>query len=147
VPGAGCRTTNLITFGSGAQITAAGAFQPASSRALKHDIRGLDLEEVLAALRTLQPVKFAYNATPEQANVGFIAEELPDLVATADRTHLDPVNIVGVLTKVVQDQDRKIGEQEATIAGQQREIAGLRADYQATLSSLLARLDALEKDR
>jgi hypothetical protein len=35
--------------------------------------------------------------------VGFIAEDVPELVATKDRKGLSPMDIVAVLTKVVQD--------------------------------------------
>jgi len=39
--------------------------------------------------------------------VGFIAEDVPDLVATEDRKGMD---VVAVLTKVVQDQQKTIEE-------------------------------------
>ena len=35
--------------------------------------------------------------------MGFIAEEVPDRVATKDRKGLSPMNIVAVSTKVVQE--------------------------------------------
>jgi hypothetical protein len=35
--------------------------------------------------------------------VGFIAEDVPDLVSTKDRKGLSPMDIVAVLTKVVQE--------------------------------------------
>ena len=40
---------------------------------------------------------------PTEKRVGFIAEEVPDLVATKDRKGLSPMDIVAVLTKVVQE--------------------------------------------
>ena len=36
--------------------------------------------------------------------MGFIAEDVPDLVATKDRKGLSPMDIVAVLTKVLQEQ-------------------------------------------
>ncbi|HEX6641186.1 MAG TPA: hypothetical protein VF215_08730, partial [Thermoanaerobaculia bacterium] len=45
---------------------------------------------------------------PAEMNVGFIAEEVPDLVATADRKGLSSMDVVAVLTKVMQEQQRTI---------------------------------------
>ena len=46
---------------------------------------------------------FSYKVSPEENHVGFIAEEVPELVSTKDRKGLSPMDIVAVLTKVVQD--------------------------------------------
>jgi len=40
--------------------------------------------------------------------VGFVAEDVPDLIATKDRKELSPMDIMAVLTKVVQDQQGSI---------------------------------------
>jgi hypothetical protein len=40
--------------------------------------------------------------------VGFIAEDVPDLVATADRKGLSSMDVAAVLTKVIQQQQRTI---------------------------------------
>jgi hypothetical protein len=40
--------------------------------------------------------------------VGFIAEEVPDLVAMKNRKGLSSMDIVAVLTKVVQEQQKTI---------------------------------------
>lgn len=42
--------------------------------------------------------------------VGFIAEDVPDIVATNTRKSLSPMDIVGVLTKVVQEQRKAISK-------------------------------------
>jgi hypothetical protein len=126
--------TNLVLFGSGAQVTTGGIFMNASSRALKQDIRGLTAAEAYEALHGLQPVKFAYTADPERTQVGFIAEDVPALVAAPDRAHLSAMDIVGVLTKVVQEQDAAIGEHRALIRSQQ-----------AAIATLSARLDAFDR--
>ena len=46
----------------------------------------------------------------EEEYVGFIAEEVPDLVATESRESLSPMDIVAVLTRVVQEQQKTIEE-------------------------------------
>ena len=81
---------------------------PSSSRAKKDDIRALSVEDALAALRQLEPVQFVYETEPNEPYVGFIAEDVPDLVATNDRKGLAPMDIVAVLTQVVQQQQARI---------------------------------------
>lgn len=98
-----------IHHSSGARLDA-GTWFNASSRELKQDIHALDGNEALATMKALQPVTFAYKANPRETNVGFIAEEVPDLVATNDRKALSPMDIVAVLTSVVQQQQRTIEE-------------------------------------
>ena len=80
----------------------------ASSRAFKRDITELPAEEALKVFEDLKPVTFEYKANPEKKHVGFIAEDVPALVATQDRKGLAAMDIVGVLTKVVQQQQKTI---------------------------------------
>jgi len=42
--------------------------------------------------------------------VGFIAEDVPELLATKDRKGLSPMDIVAVLTRVVQEQQKTIAD-------------------------------------
>ncbi len=71
----------------------------------------LSLEEATLALQRLSPVKFNYGNDPEKdLHVGFIAEDVPDLVATRDRTTIGALDIVAVLTKVVQEQHQQIAQ-------------------------------------
>ena len=96
-----------IHHSSGARLDA-GNWVNASSREVKQDIRQLDGNAAMDAVKALQPVTFAYKANPGEMNVGFIAEDVPDLVATSDRKGLSSMDIVAVLTKVVQEQQRTI---------------------------------------
>jgi hypothetical protein len=98
-----------IQHSSGARLDA-GNWINASSRAVKQDIHALDRDAAFDALRGLEPVTFAYKANPAETNVGFIAEDVPALVATADRKGLSSMDIVAVLTKVVKEQQRTIEE-------------------------------------
>ena len=54
----------------------------------------------------MNPVKYNYKADKAEKYVGFIAEEVPELVAMNDRKSLSPMDIVAVLTKVVQEQQK-----------------------------------------
>ncbi|MEO8382157.1 MAG: tail fiber domain-containing protein, partial [Acidobacteriota bacterium] len=98
-----------IHHSSGARLDA-GNWVNASSRAVKQDIHQLDGGAALSALKALEPVTFAYKENPAETNVGFIAEDVPDLVATADRKGLSSMDVVAVLTKVIQGQQRTIEE-------------------------------------
>jgi len=103
-----------IHHSSGARLDA-GVWVDASSRAVKQDIQRLDRDAAFEALQSLQPVTFAYKANPTDTHVGFIAEDVPELVATPDRTGLAPMDIVAVLTKIVQEQQKTIAEMRARL--------------------------------
>jgi len=84
------------------------AWIDASSREYKENIQTLSADRAIDTLKLLNPVTFTYKAVPEQGHVGFIAEDVPDLVAMQDRKGLSPLDIVAVLTKVVQEQNKMI---------------------------------------
>ncbi len=85
-----------------------GNLELGSSREYKENIRQLDTEDALAALKLLRPVRFQYKNDPDEESVGFIAEEAPELLATQNKKSVSPMDIVGVLTKVVQEQQKTI---------------------------------------
>ena len=95
---------NSLTMVNGASCTAGGVWTDASSRELKENIEDLSVAEAEEALRELVPVKYNYKADKEERHVGFIAEDVPELVASKDRKTMSPMNVVGVLTKMVQEQ-------------------------------------------
>ena len=80
----------------------------ASSRAYKENIRSLSVDEAMETLKELSPVKFSYKTDSRETHVGFIAEEVPALVATGDKKGMSPMDVVAVLTKVVQEQQKTI---------------------------------------
>jgi hypothetical protein len=75
----------------------------------------LTFEEAHEALAQLQPVEFNYKNDQQEKYVGFIAEDVPALVASGDRQSLSTMDIVAVLTKVVQEQQKQIAELEARL--------------------------------
>ncbi|HEV7242669.1 MAG TPA: tail fiber domain-containing protein [Thermoanaerobaculia bacterium] len=103
-----------IDHSSGARLDA-GNWVNASSRAFKEDIHELDRDAAFEALKALEPVTFTYKANPAEMNVGFIAEDVPNLVATADRKGLSSMDVVAVLTKVIQEQQRTIEEMQTRL--------------------------------
>ncbi|RLA36707.1 MAG: hypothetical protein DRR15_04210, partial [Gammaproteobacteria bacterium] len=109
------RPAHPMEMMSGAHVSAGGVWTNSSSRAKKENIAELTPEEALQALALLQPVQFNYKSDQRETYVGFIAEDVPDLVATSDRTGLSAMDIVAVLTKVVQAQQQQIEELEARL--------------------------------
>lgn len=85
-----------------------------SSRELKRDVSDVTEDEAMVAVAELQPIHYTYKANGEK-HLGFIAEDVPELVATADRKSLFPMDVVAALTKVVQAQQRAIAELAARL--------------------------------
>jgi hypothetical protein len=110
------RPLHPLEIASGAHVTTGGVWTNSSSRSRKENISELSLEEALAALAELEPVQFNYTSDRSEAYVGFIAEDVPELVATADRQGLSAMDIVAVLTRVIQEQQRRIEDLEAKVA-------------------------------
>lgn len=109
------RPRHQLEMANGAHVTAGGVWTNASSRDLKENIAELALEEALVTLRNLTAVQFNYKLDINDSHVGFIAEDVPELVATADRRGLSSMDIVAVLTKVVQAQQLRLDELEARL--------------------------------
>ncbi len=120
-------------------IYATGTITPGCSRELKENIADLTSEEAMAALTGMKPVRFNYKADKEEKNIGFIAEDVPDLVATNDRKGVSTMDVAAVLTRVVQEQQRLIREMARKNEAMARENERSRAE-------LLARIVELERD-
>jgi hypothetical protein len=69
----------------------------------------------------------------DEKHVGFIAEDVPELVAMKDRKSLSPMDIVAVLTKVVQEL--------------KTENAGLKAKNDSLENRLLAIEEAIKASK
>jgi Chaperone of endosialidase len=117
---AGALTTGLIEgvgplTGGPAQVNiqgnvkVTGTLTQASSIALKENVSELSGQEAMAALQRLSAVKFHYKAdAKKEQRLGFIAEDVPDLVATAERDCLSPMDLIAVLTRALQEQQQTI---------------------------------------
>ena len=77
-------------------------------RSFKSNIRELASKDALAAVHKLTPVRYSYKQNKSEEYLGFIAEDVPEIVAMNDRKGLSPMDIVAVLTKVVQEQQKTI---------------------------------------
>jgi hypothetical protein len=101
-----------IHTSSGAHLTSGGVWTDASSREYKENVKPLTTEQAMQAVAQLVPVTYNYKADSEEKHVGFIAEDVPELVAAKDRRSLSPMDIVAALTKVVQEQKEQLGAQD-----------------------------------
>ncbi|MEB3283267.1 MAG: DUF6519 domain-containing protein [Lyngbya sp.] len=102
-----------------------------SSNTLKEDIQDLSSQEVAAILRSLNPVKFIYKEDETQTiNAGFLADNTPDLLTANDKQAIKVVDIVAVLTKVVQDNRKTLADLVKIVKKQQAEIATLKQKIQ-----------------
>jgi hypothetical protein len=125
-----------VTIAADGTITSTGAIvSPAintpSSRALKHDIVELESKKAGDALRQLTPVEFVYNDDEAaRKRIGFIAEDVPDLVANAGRNSVPVMDIVATLTRVVKDQQQTIDEQKKLNAELLKRLAALESKMQ-----------------
>ena len=107
------KPSHPLQLASGAHATSGGVWTNSSSRAKKENISALELEDALATLASLEPVHFNYKSDAAEAHIGFIAEDVPDLVATVDRQGLSTMDIVAVLTRVIQAQQQQIDALES----------------------------------
>jgi len=109
------RPKHPFEMASGAHVSAGGVWTDSSSREKKENIAALTPEEALTALAKLEPVTFTYKQEDQEQYVGFIAEDVPELVASSDRTGLSAMDIVAVLTRVVQIQQQQIADLESRL--------------------------------
>ena len=99
----------------GVTIFENGHLVTASSRSLKTNIEPLDTQAALEAFHKLQPVRYEYKAHKGEKVVGFIAEDVPELIAMPSRKSFDAAEVVALLTKVVQEQDKQLKAQAEKI--------------------------------
>ncbi len=116
-----------LHLGNGAK-NVGGVWINASSRALKENIKELSTQDALAAFHKLQPVTYNYKSDKKEQVVGFIAEDVPELVAIQGRDGLSSMDMVAVLTKVVQEQDKSLAETKAELQANNAEMKAMRAE-------------------
>ena len=110
------RPGHPLEMASGAYVTAGGVWTNRSSRGSKQNIRMLTGDDALAAVMALEPVTFEYRAEQGEDYVGFIAEDVPSMLASDDGQSLSTMDVVAALTKVVQEQQRRIEALESRLA-------------------------------
>lgn len=75
--------------------------------------------------------------------MGFIAEDVPELVATKDRKGMSPMDVVAVLTKVVKEQQEAIQGQQQANQELMNKLTHLEAQQEAH-QELMKKMSVLE---
>lgn len=137
-----------VTIAANGNVVAT-SFITASSRTLKDNIVDLDSKKAADALRQLNPVEFTYKDDPTaDPRVGFIAEDVPEIVAESDRKSVPVMDIVAIVTRVVKNQQQTIDDQKKTIDHQKQAINEQReslAQQQQAIEQLMKRLADVER--
>jgi hypothetical protein len=103
-----------------------------SSHTLKENITDLSNPEVRQILQGLNPVKFTYKSDQNQIlHFGFIAEDVPNAIASEDRQSIDLINIIAALTKVVKEHQGEISTLIKVLRQQKGEIDNLKNKVQS----------------
>ena len=118
-----CKRAPSHTLHVAGNALVSGNLEVGSSRLHKKKIRPLNTIDASATLAGLQPVRFHYVATPGEESLGFIAEDVPDLVATGSRKSINTMDIVAVLTKVVQEQQAIIAKLQQSVKNLENSMA------------------------
>jgi hypothetical protein len=85
------------------------SIQLSSSRDFKENITDISCEDALKMITKLRPVKYDYkNRKDFRQILGFIAEEMPVELASKDYKAISPMEMIPVLTKVLQRQQEQI---------------------------------------
>jgi hypothetical protein len=124
-------TSNSLDMANGASCTVAGVWEDNSSRELKENIRALTAEDAFAALQGLSPMRYNYKAEKGEEYLGFIAEDVPDLVASSDRKRMSSMDVVAVLTRVVKEQQTMMTTQQQIIGELEAKIDRIENKIQA----------------
>ncbi|RMG00459.1 MAG: hypothetical protein D6726_11215, partial [Nitrospirae bacterium] len=134
-----------IEHSSGAHLTAGGVWVNASSREYKEGIEPLTEQEAMEALEGLEPVRYRYKSDPTEEYVGFIAEDVPELVATKDRKALSPMDIVAVVTKVtkrLKAEGERLKEENKEL---KQRISKIEAENRALRSEINEKMASIER--
>ncbi len=143
VDNTGTTTATTVVKMGGHIVFQNGHLVNSSSRSIKEHIAPLSTQKAFEAFRKLQPVTYEYKSNRGDTAVGFIAEDVPELVAMPTREAIDSSEIVAVLTKVVQEQDRRISAQDRTLAETRAEMKARDAEMEA-MKAEIAELKAIK---
>ncbi|WP_143305112.1 pyocin knob domain-containing S74 family peptidase [Chitinophaga vietnamensis] len=123
---AGANGWRLRTDGSGnlfvtGQVSAT-AFYQASQRSLKRDIH-LFNKSALSILNTARVQTFRYKADSTNiTHIGFIADEVPDEMASPERKGVDQANTVALLVKALQEMSEKVDALQNKVQALQQQV-------------------------
>ncbi|WP_039837759.1 tail fiber domain-containing protein, partial [Paenibacillus sonchi] len=101
-------------------------FAQTSSRTFKENIASLPVKKALELLNKLKPVTFNYKAeNAKKQNIGFIAEDVPQIFSTTDHKSVVLMDIIAVLTTVVQKQQKEAQDMRKQVNELQVQVKAL----------------------
>ena len=113
------------TNGNGATLSNAGVWTNASSRANKINVKELSEAAAVNAVMRMKPITYNGKQDSAETYVGFIAEDVPELVATNQRKGIAAIEVSAVLTKVIKAHQRTIESQADQISDLTARLAKL----------------------
>ncbi len=97
-----------------------------SSMVYKENIEELPIKTALDLLKKLNPVTFDYKSNfVKKHNIGFIAEDVPEIFTTPDCKSISIMDIVAVLTSVVKKQQTEAVSMKKQLKDLQKQVADL----------------------
>lgn len=100
-----------------AKVKINGSVSTPSSRSLKDGIEPLSSQEAAGIVEGLKPMSFHFKGDEKQERcLGFIAEDVPAQVGTAERDAILNNHIVAALVQVVKDQQQAIADLSERLA-------------------------------
>jgi hypothetical protein len=94
-----------------ANVIVHGKFTNSSTKDVKKNIKHLTSQKAFEILEVLNPVEYNFKFDKERRNnIGFIAEEVPEIVGTRDKKSVAYLDIIAVLTKVIQEHQNAINK-------------------------------------
>ncbi len=122
-----------------------GQWLNASSRSYKKDIVDLSREDAMATLNGLNSVTYKFKRDEDNTQrVGFIAEDVPALIATKDKKTVDSLQIISVLTKVAKIQNKAIEKQQRSLLETQSQMKA-KDEKIAAMESKLEKLIMMQE--
>ena len=113
-------TADLFVSGD---LHVAGSITQGALGAEQRSITRLSEGQALRLLDALNPITYApaaVGSSSGDSRVGFGTQDLPDLMASSDKNAVDPLAVISVLTKVVQQQQEELMALQAKV----RSLAG-----------------------
>jgi hypothetical protein len=113
-----------------------GELKVQSSRTFKDNMVEFSGNEAREILNGLNPIKFTYKTGQDHTlQLGFIAEDVPDIIASSDKQTVNPMNIIATLTKISKDHQDMLIFLNKVIKDQKVEIDSLKTKVQSLESN------------
>lgn len=131
-PGYPLQVGTNATNGNGAYLTVGGVWTNTSSQKFKDNIKPLETQKAVETFQKLTPVTYNYKIDKAEHHVGFIAEDVPDLIAEQGRKGLNAMPVTAVLTAVLKDQKKNIAEQNEILNQLENDVQSLKNEIAAS---------------